>query len=188
MLVASLLCVVAPPAQAEDKAAARAAYAEGRRDYDLNEFTPALEAFKRAYLAYEDPVFLFNIAQCHRQLGNRQEAIKFYRSYLRNSPEADNREEVNATFARLQAELAQEKQLAASATTAAKSVEPSQSLEASTPMVATAVPPPRRTPMYKRWWLWTVVGVVAAGAATGLALGLTSQRTESSLMPVMVSR
>jgi len=33
-----------------------------------------------------------------------------------------------------------------------------------------------------------VVGVVAAGAATGIAVGLTSQRTESSLMPLTVSR
>jgi hypothetical protein len=31
---------------------------------------------------------------------------------------------------------------------------------------------PRRTPVYRRWWLWTVVGVVvAAGAVTGGVLG-----------------
>lgn len=32
-----------------------------------------------------------------------------------------------------------------------------------------------RPPLYKRWWLWTVVGVVAVGAATGLALALSNQ-------------
>jgi head-tail adaptor len=28
-------------------------------------------------------------------------------------------------------------------------------------------------PLVRRWWFWTVIGVVAAGAATGLAVGLT---------------
>ena len=31
----------------------------------------------------------------------------------------------------------------------------------------------RPRPLYKRWWLWTAVGAVAAGAAAGLAVGLT---------------
>jgi tetratricopeptide (TPR) repeat protein len=35
-------------------------------------------------------------------------------------------------------------------------------------------PQPAKTPVYKRWWLWTVVGVVLAGAAAGTAIALTS--------------
>jgi tetratricopeptide (TPR) repeat protein len=30
-------------------------------------------------------------------------------------------------------------------------------------------------PLYKRWWLWTAVGLVVAGAATGLAIGLSNK-------------
>jgi Tetratricopeptide repeat len=48
------------------------------------------------------PAFLFNIAQCHRQLGNKQEAIKFYRSYLRKVPDAPNAEEVRKLIASLE--------------------------------------------------------------------------------------
>jgi hypothetical protein len=35
----------------------------------------------------------------------------------------------------------------------------------------------RATPVYKRWWLWTVVGVavVGIGLGVGLGLGLSSQ-------------
>ena len=33
-----------------------------------------------------------------------------------------------------------------------------------------AAPPPR--PAYKKWWVWTLVGVVVAGAAVGVGLGL----------------
>jgi tetratricopeptide (TPR) repeat protein len=31
---------------------------------------------------------------------------------------------------------------------------------------------PARTPTYKKWWVWTIVGVVVAGAAAGTAAGL----------------
>jgi tetratricopeptide (TPR) repeat protein len=33
--------------------------------------------------------------------------------------------------------------------------------------------PPR--PLYRRWWLWTVVGVVAVGAAAGIAVAATQE-------------
>jgi tetratricopeptide (TPR) repeat protein len=42
-----------------------------------------------------------------------------------------------------------------------------------------APPPPLdRTPLYKKWWLWTIVGVaVAGGVALGVGLGVASQRS-----------
>ncbi len=39
---------------------------------------------------------------------------------------------------------------------------------------AAAPKPPSSTPVYKRWWFWTLVGVAAAGAGVGLGLGLTA--------------
>jgi len=35
-------------------------------------------------------------------------------------------------------------------------------------------PPPQRgsTPVYKRWWFWTLIGVGVAGATTGIVLGV----------------
>ena len=36
----------------------------------------------------EDPVFLYNIAQCHRLLGENAEAVRFYRRYLEAAPAA----------------------------------------------------------------------------------------------------
>jgi tetratricopeptide (TPR) repeat protein len=66
----------------------------GQSHYNLNEFAEALQDFKEAYRLHPDPAFLFNIAQCERQLGDFDEAIKFYRSYLRNKPEATNAKEV----------------------------------------------------------------------------------------------
>jgi tetratricopeptide (TPR) repeat protein len=189
-----ILAATVVPARAEDKAAARAAFAEARRQYDLNEFQAALDAFKRAYLNYEDPAFLYNIAQCHRQLDHKSEAVKFYRSYLRNVPDARNRDEVNALVASLEAQLAAEndaakaraREQAATAAATATATTP-----ATTPATSlTSAPPPARpqTPTYKKWWVWTIVGVVAAGAATGVGVALGTRRTEPSFMPVTVTQ
>jgi tetratricopeptide (TPR) repeat protein len=72
LLLASTL-----PAAAEDKAVARRAFSEGTRYYDLGQYAEALEAFKRAYWNYEEPSFLFNIAQCHRALNHKKESDRF---------------------------------------------------------------------------------------------------------------
>jgi hypothetical protein len=37
--------------------------------------------------------------------------------------------------------------------------------------------PVAQVPVYKRWWLWTTIGLVVAGAATGVALALTRDDT-----------
>ncbi|MDB4976255.1 MAG: hypothetical protein JWN48_4596 [Myxococcaceae bacterium] len=50
------------------------------------------------------------------------------------------------------------------------------SLESSsTHGLAHDAPHDERRPLRKRWWLWTTLGVVSAGAATGVALLLTRQ-------------
>jgi hypothetical protein len=39
-----------------------------------------------------------------------------------------------------------------------------------------------RTPVYKKWWLWTIVGVVVVGGVTGAAVGATlSQKAAHSI-------
>src|SRR6185369_2327988 len=84
----------APPPAQNPEAEARQHYRSGLAHYDLGEYQAALEEFKDAYRAVQDPPFLFNIAQCHRKLGQSAEALTFYRSYLRRAPDAPNRAEV----------------------------------------------------------------------------------------------
>jgi tetratricopeptide (TPR) repeat protein len=38
-------------------------------------------------------------------------------------------------------------------------------------------------PVYKKWWLWTLVGVVAAGGVAGLAIGLSGREKEGEPTP-----
>jgi tetratricopeptide (TPR) repeat protein len=58
---------------------AREHYEQAVAHYNLDEFAPALAEFREAYRLKPDPSFLFNIAQCHRKLGETDAALDFYR-------------------------------------------------------------------------------------------------------------
>ena len=152
-------------AHAEDKEWARAAYEQATQHYDLGEYKEALEAFKDAYRNFEDPAFLFNIAQCHRQLGDNAQAVREYRMYLLKLPDAPNRDAVGDLITRL------EKSLAEPSTQTAPLVQPA---------LAITTPPPR--PVYKRrWFVWTAAGgAVAIALTVGLAVGLTQPTTPNA--------
>jgi tetratricopeptide (TPR) repeat protein len=109
----ALSCVMGGVAQADNKPAAKEAYTEGKRQYDLGDYEQALAAFKKAYLNYEEPVFLFNIAQCYRQLGDRAAAVRTYKAFLRNWPKAPNRDTVERIIADLEAAIAKDQSVKA---------------------------------------------------------------------------
>jgi hypothetical protein len=46
---------------------------------------------------------------------------------------------------------------------------------------ATAAGPPKKTPVYKKWWLWTIVGVAVVGVTVGLAVGLSGGNSRYSI-------
>jgi hypothetical protein len=202
VIVLNALVVRTASAAEDGRAAAREAYAEGTRLYDVGDYREALAAFKRAYLSYEEPAFLFNMAQCYRQLDDKQEAIRAYKSYLRKSSHPANQAEVERIITELQAMLVQEK---ASQSSPPQGTMPPKSKqnetsgsEPSTAQSPTATPPVeehtaatsaplqaapseqqhevRRTPLYKKWWLWTIVGVVVVGGGVALAVGLAESR------------
>ena len=107
-LIAAVVCVLAfalaRPAIAGDEAAS-AHYKKGRSLYNISEYRAALDEFKAAYVEHEDPAFLYNIAQCHRQLGNYPEAITFYKRFLNESPKAPNRKEIQRLIAELEGKV-----------------------------------------------------------------------------------
>jgi tetratricopeptide (TPR) repeat protein len=83
------------------QADSRLAYDRGVRLYDLGDFGGAVVEFKRAYALAETPALLFNIAQCHWQLGAYRDALFLYESYLRAAPHAPNRADVEARIAEI---------------------------------------------------------------------------------------
>ncbi len=87
-----LVSALAPPpattgtAGAPDIAAAKVHTRQGAAFYDLGRYSDANAEFERAYLIEQDPALLYNMGQCHRKLGKGDEAVHFFRTYLRRSP------------------------------------------------------------------------------------------------------
>jgi tetratricopeptide (TPR) repeat protein len=82
--------------KADDAATVRARkhFRRGENLFALGRFAEALDAYEAAFEAKPLPDFLFNVAQCHRNLGNYDEAIFSYRKYLKLAPDAHNRDAV----------------------------------------------------------------------------------------------
>jgi tetratricopeptide (TPR) repeat protein len=166
-------------------------FQQGRRLYQVSDYRAALDEFKRGFLLKDDPVFLFNIAQCHRQLGDRKEALTFYKRYLAGSPDAENRSQVEKLIADL--EKTPERAPPASATPDAALSGPTGT-QPRPPVGTAAVPvtfqPEPGKPIYvsgapgntpgpppsTRWWIWATAGAVAIGVVTAAVL-LTRDRS-----------
>ena len=94
-LVLASLPALPSPARADE--AARVAmehFFRGKREYDLGHFIKAAAEYEKAYEAKESPQLLYNLGQAYRLAGEHQKALNAYRAYLRNAPDADNRDEV----------------------------------------------------------------------------------------------
>ena len=89
----------------KEKAEARALYDEGLRHYNVAEYADAVTAFKGAYLLTGDPKLLFNVAQSYRLSGDCEQALRFYKNFKRESPEAVNLAEVDASISKCEATL-----------------------------------------------------------------------------------
>ena len=155
-------------------------YEEGSKAFALGEFARAVGEYRAAYNAKPDPAFLYNIAQAYRLAGDLQQAVFFYRSFLSQQPNTPNRDEVERRIEDLNAQLQRQKVLT---TTPPNTPVPPAQLqtghETSSAITITPVAPAtpshadNKTPAYKKWWVWTIVGVAAAGAAVGVGVGLT---------------
>jgi tetratricopeptide (TPR) repeat protein len=84
-------------------------FAEASQQYKLQEFGKALESFKELYRLTGEAVFLFNIAQCNRQLGNLEEALKGYKLFLQDAPNSELKQNAQTRVTELETAIAQKK-------------------------------------------------------------------------------
>jgi hypothetical protein len=78
----------------------------GKQAYDRGEFQESLEKFREAYDLYAHPDIVYRIALCHERLGEDQEAVKFYRQFLAENPDASERPRVEKTIEVIEARIA----------------------------------------------------------------------------------
>lgn len=96
-----LVCALAAPVHAQPEpsadsndveASSKALYDAGSKAYEAHEYATAIDDFRKAYALLPEPLFLFDIAQSYRQIHDCDNARSFYRSYLRNAPDAENKD------------------------------------------------------------------------------------------------
>jgi hypothetical protein len=98
----TLVCALAASAraQAPGDAKASALFDDGKRHFDIAEYTAAIASWKQAYLLSNEPLLLFNIGQAYRLAGNCAEANRFYLNYQRVVPKPANAVELDAAMAK----------------------------------------------------------------------------------------
>jgi len=107
LVISALLFSGSVAAQTKNKEKARAHYESAEKFYQKAEFRKALDDYLKVLDFIERdsiPEMYFNIAQCHRQLGEVEKALFYYRLFLSKSPTSPLRPEVEKHISSLEAE------------------------------------------------------------------------------------
>jgi tetratricopeptide (TPR) repeat protein len=200
----------AAKAKAPDEKEARRLFQRAELSFNLGKFGEALTDYQSAYEAKPLPGFLFNIAQCYRNLGDSERARFFFRRYLALDPRTPNRRRVEELIDEMtkQLDARQAEHAAAPASSSGgepKPVEPAPAVPpalpaapvaaasspestpgvVATPLVTAAAPSEAPSPVWKRWWFWTGLGaVVVGGVVATLLLTRGDTRAPGSLPPI----
>jgi hypothetical protein len=159
---------------------AREAFAAGR-------FDEALSLFAKLYAESLHPVYLRNIGRCHQKMRQPQKAIDAFKDYLAKAKKipADDRKEVEGFIKEMET-LRDEQAKAATPTPPPPPVVTPTPTPTPTPppeppvlmpmgsdpnaagraptLVGQATPPAEaESPVYKKWWFWTLIGAAVAG-------------------------
>lgn len=94
LLCALCLSAAAPVAlgQSQDNLEKAAElFDQAERFYNLGNWSKAKDLYEQSYLLSNEPAILYNIAQCYRQMGQYEEAIRSYKNFIRQGklPEGD---------------------------------------------------------------------------------------------------
>jgi tetratricopeptide (TPR) repeat protein len=177
---------ISRPAEAKDVAELRARdqFFKGQKAYAAGEYEKALAAFSEAYGLQPVPGFLFDIAQCHRQLGNYERAAVFYQQYLELSPSKENVATVRALLAEARTAERERKRRSmdqespgdgsvSQPNTSNRRWDLETAIAHSDPQEVSAASISSGS-ILQKWWFWTGIGVVTAGTTAFL---LTTQRS-----------
>jgi len=193
------LAVAAAPLAAHaspaDDAKAKALFKEGEKAYNVGDFEGALARYQQAYQLSPLPGFLFNMAQCYRQLSNFERAGFFYGRFVDTSkPNAPNvelagklKEEMEAKQAE---KLAAEKKAAEEAAAKKAAEEQLKDAPVATQLtppppldLAPPPPPPEEKPLYKSGVFWVLVAVGVAAVAGGVTAGALVAKNNQQPQP-----
>ncbi|HNN50401.1 MAG TPA: tetratricopeptide repeat protein [Pseudomonadota bacterium] len=178
----------------------RTAYQKALALYDEGRYEEALTGFQSAYSRRQMPWLLLNIGRTVQRLGRPKEAISYYERYKKADPNIDPETErrVNKYIEQAQALLEQTPAQAdmprpdpvvQTGNTNGTPINPNLTPQPQPPLNLTPPQPtptpaetqPVATPIYKKWWFWTIIGGVVAAGVVGTAVGVTASAKKDPL-------
>lgn len=193
LIIAAVLCMLCPgSARAQVKSGdfkrdiARTQYKLGAKYYEVGEYPRAMAAFKEAYRLTKLAGLLYNIGRCHELLGETAEAIKLYRQYLQERPNASNASVLKVKIENLQKALDEKKKPAPVKRPPVKPVKPAPAPEVDPPGKVVvkeepvpATPTDRRRGGWDKTTGWIGLGLGGGALVAGAVLGSMVSSAES---------
>jgi tetratricopeptide (TPR) repeat protein len=145
---------------------ARERFAAAETAFDVGDFERARKLYTEAYGLEPLPAFLFDIAQCHRRLGQWSRAAFFFRRYVARVPADVDTSRVQVLIAEMDE---QQKRVRSRAWVPRPAAGP-----VVTELFPAPPPDPAEPPLYTCWWFWAgAAATTVAVAVSGFALGAT---------------
>jgi len=183
VVLALVVCAPAARAAGDGDALQEAKdhYDRGMAHYELGEFGAAVEEFKAAYALSQAPGLLFNLAQASRLNKDYEQALHFYRSYLRVRPDAANRDDVEKRISELEPIVEMRRRAELEKLSAPQPlIEPKTSPADDKAQAVVVTPPPASGK--KERIAGIVVGAAGVGLlAAGIGLGVASLDAQNKL-------
>ncbi|HEX4462982.1 MAG TPA: tetratricopeptide repeat protein [Polyangia bacterium] len=161
-----------------DVAEAKVHYDRGMTHYHLGEFSAAVDEFKAAYGLSQASPLLFNLGQAARLGHQYEQALHFYRTYLRLMPDASNRADVEQRITELEP-LAAEERARIEARQKPLAPPPSAVVEAA-PVKTVRQPGPSGRPLRIGGVALGAIGIGVLGAGAGLGGAALSAQSQLS--------
>jgi tetratricopeptide (TPR) repeat protein len=164
----------APPA-VNDEALnqAKQHFEAGRNAYNAGDFVTAIREFKAAEALRPSPLLAYNIGLANEKLNKKRVAVKYFKRYLEQMPNAPNKAEVEGRIANLEKEIAAQpppttpevQQPADNPPPQVQAQPGGYDPYSSTPPSGSAATPAKKKG--SSWWVWLLV---AGGAAVLTAI------------------
>jgi tetratricopeptide (TPR) repeat protein len=183
----------------------QALFERAQVSFSQGRFEEARADYQAAYDAEPLPAFLFNIAQCYRNMGDYERAQLYFHRYTLRDPHGPNRQAAE----RLAAEMsklaeARRNELEAKSPNDEPAAAPSSPAAVTPPTVTTppdpaagkrqspallvardnGQPAPTSPPIYRRGWFWAGVGGVVLVGAAAAAIALSADQPQGTLAPI----
>lgn len=164
--------------------------ARGQKLFADGKYGDAIEELRAGYVLAPQPRFLYALGQAYRLNHQCLEAVKAYRDFMNSEPPKAQAVAAEQNIKRCGDEDPQSI-VEPPAPTVVKPVTPEPATVVTKPVdlnlhptdATVAQTATKKTPVYKKWWLWTIVGVVVIGAGVGIGLGLHSTSNFKSTLP-----